>query len=144
MENEYRTYAGEELRVDRAENTAPVIRMSLKFNSLSVPLGFFMRFREKIAPDAFDSVLNDESREVMAYWGHDVNKPLGRRSRGTLRLTKTETLLKAEIDAPDTTWGRDAIPLSSAAMLRGCRSASWSCRKASDGMRTKTKILSAR
>lgn len=115
MENEYRSFAGEELRVDKAESGIKTIRGSLKFNALSVPLGGFTRFREKIAPEAFDSVLNDESREVMAYWGHDVNKPLGRRSAGTLRLTKTDTLLKFEADAPDTSWGRDAV----AAIERG-------------------------
>jgi uncharacterized protein len=109
MNQEYRTFAGEELRVDRPAGGPAIIRMSLRFNSLSVPLGGFMRFREQIDPGAFDSVLNDQAREVMAYWGHDVNMPLGRRSRGTLRLSKTETLLKAEIDAPDTTWGRDAV-----------------------------------
>jgi HK97 family phage prohead protease len=111
---EHRTLAGEELRVDTGEK-GRIIRGSLKFNSLSVPLGVYMRFREKIAPEAFDSVLNDEAREVMAYWGHDVNKPLGRRSAGTLRLSKTDTLLKFEADAPDTTWGRDAV----AAIERG-------------------------
>lgn len=114
MENEYRAYAGEELRVDTGEK-GRIIRGALKFNALSVPLGGFTRFREKIAPEAFDSVLNDESREVMAYWGHDINKPLGRRSAGTLRLTKTDTLLKFEADAPDTSWGRDAV----AAIERG-------------------------
>ncbi len=115
MEQEYRAYQGEELRVDKSESGLRTIRGSLKFNTLSVPLGGFMRFREKIAPEAFDSVLNDESREVMAYWGHDINKPLGRRSAGTLRLSKTDTLLKFEADAPDTSWGRDAV----AAIERG-------------------------
>lgn len=109
METEIRQFCGEELRVDQAESGAPIIRASIKFNALSVPMGMFTRFQEKIDPAAFDSVLNDESRELMAYWGHDVNKPLGRRSRGTLRVSKTETLLKAEIDPPETSWGRDAV-----------------------------------
>jgi len=108
MVTEYRVFAGEELRADVGDK-GRVIRGALKFNTLSVPLGGFVRFREKIAPEAFDSVLNDEAREVMAYWGHDINKPLGRRSAGTLRLSKTDTLLKFEADAPDTSWGRDAV-----------------------------------
>ena len=108
MVTEYRVFAGEELRADVSDK-GRVIRGALKFNTLSVPLGGFVRFREKIAPEAFDSVLNDEAREVMAYWGHDINKPLGRRSAGTLRLSKTDTLLKFEADAPDTSWGRDAV-----------------------------------
>lgn len=105
---EIRTFTGGEIRVDGAEGKR-TIRGSLRFNALSVPLGAFMPFREKIAPGAFDSVLNDDTREVMAYWGHDINMPLGRRSRGTLRVSKTDTLLKFEADAPDTTWGRDAV-----------------------------------
>lgn len=113
-EIEYRTFAGEELRVDAAEK-GRVIRGALKFNTLSVPLGMFTRFREKIDSAAFDSVLNDESREVLAYWNHDTSKPLGRRSAGTLRLSKTDTLLKFEADASDTSWSRDAV----AAIERG-------------------------
>jgi hypothetical protein len=72
-------------------------------------MGSFVRFREKIDPAAFDSTLNDETREIMAYWGHDVNRPLGRRSTGTLRIWKDSGAVRYEIDAPNTTWGQDAV-----------------------------------
>jgi hypothetical protein len=109
MEPEIRTFKLDECRVVRDDGKAPVVRLSLRFNALSHPLGMFMPFREKIAPTAFDSALNDESREVMAYWNHDTSKPLARRSRGTLRLSKTETLFKAEFDPGETSWSRDAV-----------------------------------
>lgn len=112
--SEIRTYAAQELRVDSAEGKS-TIRGSIAFNQLSVPMGFMTRFREKIAPSAFDSTLNDPTKEVMAYWGHDINKPLGRRSTGTLRVWKGVDGVQYEIDAPDTSWGRDAV----AAIQRG-------------------------
>jgi len=107
-QSEIRTYGAQELRVDTSGDK-PKIRGSIAFNTLSLPMGFFTRFREKIAPTAFDATLNDESREVMAYWGHDVNMPLGRRSKGTLRVWKEADAVQYEIEAPDTTWGRDAV-----------------------------------
>ena len=106
--SEIRTYAAQELRVDTADGKS-TIRGSIAFNQLSLPMGFFTRFREKIDPAAFDATLNDEQREVMAYWGHDINMPLGRRSRGTLRVWKADGAVQYEIDAPDTSWGRDAV-----------------------------------
>lgn len=106
--SEIRTYAAQELRVDRAEGKS-TIRGSIAFNQLSVPMGFFTRFREKIDPGAFDGTINDATREVMAYWGHDINKPLGRRSTGTLRVWKEADAVRYEIDAPDTSWGADAV-----------------------------------
>ena len=100
----------EEVRIFRAEPTsAPVIRMSIKFDTNSVPLGMFLPFREQIAPTAFDRALNDPAKEVLAYWNHNTDMPLGRRSANTVRIEKTQTLFKAEIDAPDTSWGRDAV-----------------------------------
>jgi HK97 family phage prohead protease len=106
--SEIRTYAAQELRVDTADGKS-TIRGSIAFNQLSLPMGFFTRFREKIDPAAFDATLNDEQREVMAYWGHDISMPLGRRSRGTLRVWKSDGAVQYEIDAPDTSWGRDAV-----------------------------------
>lgn len=105
---EIRALRTDELRVDRAEGQAPVIRMSLKFETDSVPLGMFMPFRERIAPTAFDRAI-DSDKEVLAYWNHNTDMPLGRRTAGTVRISKTQTLFKAEIDAPDTSWGRDAV-----------------------------------
>lgn len=106
---EVRDLEVEEIRVDDEGNSGPTIRVAVKFNSLSVPLGMFTRFREKIAPTAFDGALNDESREVLAFWNHNTDLPLGRRSAGTVAISKTATLFKAEIHPGDTSWAVDAV-----------------------------------
>lgn len=65
--------------------------------------GFF----EQIAPEAFDKVLNDRDKDVVALFNHNADMPLGRQSNGTLRLSKDSDGLHDEIDLPDTTAGRD-------------------------------------
>lgn len=107
---ERRRFAVDELRVEPgADGAMPVIRMAIKFNTPSVPLGGMAKFREILSPTAFDGALNDPSVELLSFWNHNTDLPLGRRSTGTLRISKTDTLFKAEIDPPDTTWGRDAV-----------------------------------
>lgn len=102
MELEIRTLPASEIRAD----DEGMIRASIQFDTLSVPLG---GFREKIAPTAFDGAINDESREVLAFWNHDSSKPLGRRSAGTLRVSRTDAQFIAEIDAGETSWAQDAL-----------------------------------
>jgi HK97 family phage prohead protease len=103
---ENRTIDLHELRID-AEGDQPIIRAAIKFNTLSVPL---WGFREKIAPSAFDGALNDETKEVLAYWNHNTDLPLGRRSAATVEISKTKTLFKAAIvPNMDTEWGRSAV-----------------------------------
>ncbi len=108
MTYEIRTFAADEIRLEDGDK-APVIHASIKFETLSLPLGYWTKFREKIAEGAFDGTLDDESRDVLAFWNHVTAMPLGRRSRQTLKLSKTSTLLKAEIHPGDTTWGQDAV-----------------------------------
>lgn len=64
------------------------------------------RVHERIAPTAFDRAL-EEGQDVVAKFNHDSNHVLGRRSRGTLRLSKDDVGLKYSIDLPDTQTGRD-------------------------------------
>ncbi len=106
---EVRNLEVEEIRIDEDGDTGPVIRVAIKFNSLSVPLGTFNRFREKIASTAFDGALNNESHEVLSFWNHNTDLPLGRRSAGTVAISKTPTLFKAEIHPGDTSWAIDAV-----------------------------------
>ncbi len=108
MDYELRTVEAEEIRLEESE-AGPIIRTSIKFNTLSEPLGFFTKFREKIADTAFDGAINNESREVLAFWNHNSDMPLGRRSETTVSISKTKTLFKAEIKPGDTTWGQDAV-----------------------------------
>jgi HK97 family phage prohead protease len=77
------------------------------FNTLSADLG---GFREVIMPEAVDRTLR-EGLDVRALVDHDTAKVLGRTAAGTLRLAKDDHGLRAEIDPPDTTAGRDVVAL---------------------------------
>lgn len=61
-------------------------------------------FRELFAPGAFRASLSDD---ILALFGHDRNRVLGRTSAGTLRLREDANGVHFEIDLPDTTDGRD-------------------------------------
>jgi HK97 family phage prohead protease len=64
-------------------------------------------FEERIAPGAFDDVLEDD---VRALFNHDSNHVLGRTKSGTLRLSIDERGLFTEIDLPESaTHLREAI-----------------------------------
>jgi uncharacterized protein len=47
--------------------------------------------------------------DVRALWNHNADKPLGRTISGTLQLVDTDAGLRAVINPPDNTWGRDAV-----------------------------------
>jgi len=73
------------------------------FDSLSEDLG---GFRERIKVGAFTRSLR-EGADVRALVDHDPSKILGRNLAGTLRIKPNAKGLFVEIDAPDTTVGRD-------------------------------------
>ena len=49
--------------------------------------------------------------DVVARVEHDPRLLIGRRSAGTLRLTDSATVLRYEVDLPDTSCGRDTAEL---------------------------------
>lgn len=85
------------------KNPAHVTGHAAVFDQLSENLG---GFREKIAPGAFDGVLNDD---VRALFNHDPNLILGRTAAKTLELSVDTTGLKVDFSIPDTSYGRDLI-----------------------------------
>lgn len=74
---------------------------AVRFNDETVIAGLF---REKIAPEAFDSSLRDRP-DVLALIGHDYNRVLGRTSAGTLTLRPDRVglyfVLSADESTPD-------------------------------------------
>lgn len=108
MRYDIRFYPANEVRVEEDEQ-GPTIHCSLKFNTLSLTMGYFTKFKEKVGETAFDAAINNERKEVLAFWNHQSSMPLGRRSRQTLEIERTKTLFKARIRPGDTTWGQDAV-----------------------------------
>lgn len=89
-----------EVRENKRIHGYPII-----FNTLSLDLG---GFRERIAPSAVDRTLRD-GIDVRAYFNHDTDKVLGRKSAGTLTLEKDRTGLAVEISPPATTLAKDLL-----------------------------------
>ena len=90
---------------DLAKAGARIEGYAARFDALSEDLG---GFRETIASGAFSRSLNG-GKDVLALWDHDSRQPLGRLSAGTLSLREDAQGLWFSIDAPDTTFGRDAL-----------------------------------
>jgi uncharacterized protein len=103
MEKETRVFQFS-AEVRDGDNGEPVIDgLAAVYNSESNDLGGFV---EVIEPGFFSDVLADD---VRALWNHNADKPLGRTISGTLQLVDTDAGLRAVINPPDNTWGRDAV-----------------------------------
>jgi uncharacterized protein len=63
-------------------------------------------FLEEIAPSATVRTIQ-ENVEVLGLFEHDWKQVLGRRSAGTLQLTRDSIGVRVSIDLPDTSLGRD-------------------------------------
>lgn len=93
------------LAEQRADTTG-LSGLAIVFNSLSVDLGGFY---ERVAPEAVDRTIA-EGIDVVQLVDHDVAKPIGRLSAGTLRIRKTpKGLANTVSDPPNTTVGRDTV-----------------------------------
>lgn len=85
------------------------------FNS---PADICGMWEEVIAPGAFAESLRS-GQDVLALYSHVIERLLGRRSSGTLRLTEDARGLAIEIDLPDTSDGRDVGVLVERGDLKG-------------------------
>jgi len=103
---EKRIFNCKELRYHEDEHGKKKVRgYAAVFNELSEDLG---NFREKINPDAFNNVLDND---VVALLNHDMDNLFGRTSNGTVKLSVDERGLFTEIDMPNTQLAKDTIEL---------------------------------
>ncbi len=103
---EYRSFDVEEIRLQLREDDVPsIVGHAAVFNSLSAEM---FGFREKIAPGAFRSAIN-QNQDVRALINHDSNFVLGRTKNGTLSLSEDTKGLRVSIDPPTTTFAADLL-----------------------------------
>lgn len=89
------------LELRAVDNGKKVGGYAVVYNSVTVIADFF---QEVFAPGAFAEAV---AGDVVALFGHDRNRVLGRTVAGTLRLSEDLTGVAYEVDLPDTTDGRD-------------------------------------
>jgi len=94
-----------ELRAEGEAGARKIVGHAAVFNSLSEPM---WGFREVVRPGAFTKTLG-EGADVRAYWNHDRNIILGRRSSETLELSEDSDGLAMTITPPDTQTVRDLV-----------------------------------
>tara|TARA_R100001244_G_C5107436_1_gene120310 strand:- start:31 stop:621 length:591 start_codon:yes stop_codon:yes gene_type:complete len=87
----------------REDGSTTITGHAAIFNQMSSDLG---GFREVIAPNAFENVLNNDVRALI---NHDPSLLLARTTSGTLKLEQTDEGLQYSFAVPDTTYGRDLI-----------------------------------
>lgn len=108
---EIRTVEIEQIEIRETPDGAPLIAgYAVVFDSWSEVMidGRGRKFRERIAPGAFDRALA-ASPDVRALWNHNSDFPLGRTRNGTLQVRKDGAGLHIELAPPATSWGQDAV-----------------------------------
>lgn len=104
-----------ELRFSQTNSGQTIAGYAAVFNSPTDIGGYF---EEVIAPGAFADWLTG-GNDVLALYSHELERLLGRRSAGTLRINEDNRGLAIEIDLPDTSDGRDVGVLVSRGDLKG-------------------------
>jgi len=85
------------------EDSRTVVGYAAVFDKWSAPI--YGWFREKIAPTAFDKVLD---QDTVCLFNHDKNLILAR-NNATLKLSVDKTGLRYEFEAPNTSLGNDLL-----------------------------------
>lgn len=105
--------------VDNDDNVMRLAGQVMTFGRESLPLharGIGCEFVEIIDPDVQIDHWNDE---VKALVNHDWHRVIGSLQSGTLRLDRKTDGLYAEIDLPETTYGRDLYESVKRGDIRG-------------------------
>ena len=98
-----RCFRTEKLRVDERDGKSVIVGLAVPYGAPSEDLG---GFREVFKRGAFKDSLGDD---IFADVEHDRSKKLGRTAAGTVTFKSAREGLRAEIQVPDTTVGRDAL-----------------------------------
>lgn len=80
---------------------------AIKWEQLSVPLGWSYKFREKFQKGAFREYLENPESDTKFLVGHNINQVLGRTKNKTLELKEDDTGLWFRLKLPNTTQGND-------------------------------------
>jgi uncharacterized protein len=67
----------------------------------------------------YNSLSEDSGAEILALWNHSSDKPLARRSNGSLELSSDAGALSATIKLDGTTWAEDAQRSIAAGTVKG-------------------------
>lgn len=122
MNSERRAFEVQDLELRQAGDGQPATLhgYAVVFDSWSETLmdGRGRRFRERIAPTAFDRTLGSGT-DIRALWNHNSDYPLGRTGNGSLRIFKDGVGLRFELAIPKTTWGADAAEAIRAGIVSG-------------------------
>jgi len=103
-----------ELRIVGDKDKPIITGYAAKYNKNSLDMGFI----ERITAGAFDDAI--VKSDVRALKNHDPNLLLGRNTNGTLRLKSDSIGLGFEIDAPNTTTGKDTVEEIRRGDITGC------------------------
>lgn len=102
MTVEYRQIMSDDVELRAEGDGMSFAGYAIRYNSKSEPLPF----REIILPGASTRSLKSRN-EIKAFVNHNTDNVIGSTRSGTLRLAEDARGLFAEIDLPDTTYGRD-------------------------------------
>jgi HK97 family phage major capsid protein/HK97 family phage prohead protease len=100
------TFDGAEMRV--ADDGKTICGYAAVFG---VPTDRVRGGRESLRRGCFTKTLQEKTLTVGVplLWNHDTDKVLGNTAAGTLTIREDDRGLRFECEAPDTTWGRDAV-----------------------------------
>ena len=105
MDREVRSYAVNELRIDKSEKPK-IFGHAVVFDAEADIGGMF---RERVARGALHERF--ANADIRALFNHDPNIVLGRNKNGTLRLSEDDVGLAVEIQPPDTQAANDLLSL---------------------------------
>lgn len=107
LDMERRAIDSSELELRAADDGSKTVEgYAIKWDTLSVPLGWFTKFREKFKRGAFAEYLKADT-DTKFLIGHNINTVLGRRKNQTLELTEDDVGLRFKLTLPATTLGND-------------------------------------